>query len=215
MIQILNSEVTWIGNGVLYGEPTKFIGCETVCGTKQAWSVGVTPAIVTDGLSKKEIYAQIIPTLHQFVIGHSAQDSSGGACIGDYHSDNQGMHKYQVTIKHTKDGKKAIRDSKNIVVGGNTIFVPIVSRGAFAFTFNTLEWGEDCNKPDNQDVFKVIVSEAPLKITNNTHIMNEVIPPGGVESPINITLIGLLMLGGIGALLFTKSLFSSKSYIDE
>ena len=150
-------DITWLGEGELYGKPVVKGGCEFTCGTKQIWKVGVTPPIKTQGLTKKEIYKQIKPLQNQIVIQHIAKDSSGGTCTGGYHTDMESTHKFQVGYKQTYKGKRTIKDSQYYVVGGTSIFLPIISPGNYSFSFKTNEWGEDCIKPKGTDYFKMYV----------------------------------------------------------
>ena len=203
-------DITWIKEGTLKGKPSVVAGCETVCGTKQTWKVGVTPALITEGKSNREIISQIEANVHQFVIKHSAKDSSGGACTGSYHSDDELAHKFEATIKHSRRGQRLIKDSELMVVGGGMTYFPITSYGSYTFAFKTVEWGENCNKPSNKGRYTVYVSETPDSGGGYEGLGGDDTPPPPSED-FNYVGIVAIMLGGVGVLLITNTLFGEKS----
>ena len=232
-------DITWLKEGVLKGKPSTAAGCETVCGTKQIWQVGVTPQVETEGKTNRQIISQIRPNLHQFVIKHIAKDSSGGACTSSYHSDEESTHKFETTVKHTYKGQRVIKDSEIIVIGGEATFIPITSVGNYSFKFKTLEWGENCNKPTNTGAYSVYVSETPESNgddddLNDCASQNRELTLSGNcgdclsgftydsstgvcvadddnGSEFNPMAIAVIMLGGVGVFLLINTVFSQNS----
>lgn len=191
------AEITWLDEGKLYGKPETWLGCEVTCGTKQNWSLGVTPAL-TEG-EGIEAYK------HNLVISMNPEDSSGGACTGGFHdSDNPFAHKMVATIKRYHNYTLQTIDEV-VVVGGVMSHYALSGPGTYNISLKTLEWGEECIKPKNIDKLKFKVGEpsqpaaAPIPME----------PMGGsepVESNNRAMLLPLIALMGGGAFLLISNL---------
>ena len=72
-------DITWLIDKTIKGKPSTMAGCETVCGTKHNWMVGVTPAIDTSDITKtgrykiQEIWKRVEAYTHQLVIVFNAK----------------------------------------------------------------------------------------------------------------------------------------------
>ena len=190
------AEITWLDNGQLYGKPETWLGCEVTCGTKQKWSIGITPALAEDeGI---EAYK------HSLVISMNPKDSSGGTCTGGFKdSDNPFAHKMVATIRRYHNYVLQTMDEV-IVVGGVMSHYALSGQGTYRVNLKTLEWGEECIKPKDTDTFSFKVGEPSYPVAAPTHIQ----PMGDgepVESDNRAMLLPLIILMGGGVFLLISN----------
>ncbi len=160
------SDITWIADGTLKGNPSESGGCETQCGTKQKWSIGIVNEIGKVRNLSRRSEVEATPYTNQIVLKMIPEDTSGGFCTSSWKkSANPSSHKMEVGFSQRKGNVRVMRDSTIQLSGGDMgeIYIPITDYGSYIFTFKTLEWGEDCNKPTGTDRYSIIIKEKPQK----------------------------------------------------
>ena len=157
-------EITWITSGTLKGNPIYNYGvgsggCETTCGNKQNWKLGVS------GKVPKRTTIKVKPYTHNFIVSLSVQDTEGGACVGSW-KDSASEQKHKIEVKVTIYGKDGgTSENTYLVIGGSSVLIPISGYGRYKFVIKTDEWGEECNKPKNTSTKYIVVS--PPDVTDN------------------------------------------------
>tara|TARA_Y100000992_G_C21247529_1_gene484095 strand:- start:255 stop:890 length:636 start_codon:yes stop_codon:yes gene_type:complete len=186
------SNITWIKSGTLTGKPTVVAGCETLCGTKQYWKIGVTPELPNKRTRfLTELYSR------SFIISLNAKDTSGGACVSSW-SDVEDLSKHSITVKvMINDNSEKINEY--IVFGIEDFLIPITEYGKYTFEIETREYGLDCKKPKNTSKVNLWAMEDGNKNNNNTNEGNGELEGGNENS--NNTLEPLTW-GGIEAYKF-------------
>lgn len=211
--------VTWLKEGELYGEPSVVTGCETVCGVKQKWAIGITGDIEKPvrNLSKRtEVKAT--PYQNQLVLQMIPSDSSGGTCTSNWSKTaNPFSHKMEVTMSHWKNNRRIVKDLEYVLTGGESsqIYIPITDYGSYIFEFKTLEWGEDCNKPTGTDRYSIIIKEKPQKdnpivdppIIDIDPLTDDV---EEVEKKFNPIVIPIAMVFSVGVILAVSTVMEEK-----
>ena len=114
------SEITWVKSGILTGKPTYNYGlgdsgCETLCGTKQYWKIGVTPALP----NKRTKFITELNT-RGFIISLTAKDTEGGVCKGKW-GDVKDLAKHSITVNVMIDDD--IEGTSEYIVYGGTFLV--------------------------------------------------------------------------------------------
>ena len=201
--------IEWLVNGTLKGNPSSFMGCETVCGVKQNWKIGITPT-PTYKPSKRinRTFIKATPFINNFIISLDVEDTSGGACISKWKTSKpQSSHKVSIKLQQYAQDKKPIKDSNFILVGGSTISIPISQYGSYLFEISSLEWGEECNKPSKTAKWTIVVEEPNTKQNN---LADDGADDETTTTLINSALYPIAMLGGAGVIIAISSLMSSR-----
>ena len=156
-----------IGSGTLKGNPIYNYGfgsdgCETTCGTKQNWELGIylPPTEVKNPIKiKTPLY-----TTNLFV-RLNPETTEGGTCTGNWKlAKEPAKHKIKVSLIIYGVGNKILTQNEYKVSGIADIVIPINTYGRYSFTFETDEWGEQCTKPKNTS--KKTIYIGPPKETN-------------------------------------------------
>jgi len=136
-----------IGSGTLKGSPSYNLGCETTCGTKQNWELGIylPPKEVRNNVKiKTPLYVT------NLFVRLDPETTEGGTCTGEWKTAKEpAKHKINVLLKIYGSGNKLLSENEYKVSGIADVVIPINTYGRYSFTFETDEWGEQCNKPKN------------------------------------------------------------------
>ena len=146
-----NNGITWIKSGSLVGNPTYNYGygdsgCETLCGTRQNWKLGITPKIpnINKTRIKTELYSK------SFIIELNPQTTQGGVCRGQWKlASEPNKHKILIELIIYDKSNKILSTNTHTASGGSPIVIPISAYGRYRFNIKTKEWGENCKKPTN------------------------------------------------------------------
>jgi len=204
-------DITWLIDKTIKGKPSTMAGCETVCGTKHNWMVGVTPAIDTSDITKtgrykiQEIWKRVEAYTHQLVIVFNAKTTEGGVCTGSWDSDVSGSHKMTVIVKHYRSGKLHEK-SELILHNGMKQYVSINGSGKFGISASSLEWGEECNEPRgrSQSAFKVSNEPSDMAFYDEYNMQTQ----GDTTSIIDTPYAAPIIVGGaVGVMLLIASMF--------
>tara|TARA_R110001632_G_scaffold196053_1_gene317950 strand:+ start:297 stop:920 length:624 start_codon:yes stop_codon:yes gene_type:complete len=145
-----------LGTGTLKGNPSYLLGCETTCGTKQNWELGIylPPKEVTNPM---KIVTKLFST--NLFVKLNPQTTEGGTCTGDWKSAKEpSKHKINITLE-IYVGSKMIAENTYVVSGVADVVIPINYYGKYQFTFETNEWGEQCNEPKNTSKKTIYIIE--------------------------------------------------------
>ena len=207
-------DITWLIDKTITGKPKTYLGCETTCGTKHNWLIGVTPAIDTSDITNKgrykiqEIWKRVEAYTHQLVVMFNAKTTEGGVCTGSWDDDVSGSHKMELVIKHYRSGKLHEK-SELVLLNGAKQYVSINGAGNFGVSASSMEWGEDCIKPkgSSNSAFKVSNEPSNMEYYNpdNDIIYNPM--SGGasaIDSPYTTPII---IAASVGVMLTIASLF--------
>ena len=157
----LAQDSTKLKSGTLKGNPSYSLGCETVCGTKQNWSLSISPAITGN---RSRIKAKKF--MSAFTISMNAESTAGGVCTGSWEKVNDpAKHQIEVILK-IYDGNTILSNNTYFVRGGSPVSIPITEFGRYNFTIKTKEWGEECNKPKNTSTVNIYVEESTSQQDN-------------------------------------------------
>ncbi len=209
-------DITWLIDKTIKGSPSYVAGCETTCGTKHNWMVGVTPAIDTSDITKKgrykiqEIWNRVEAYTHQLVVRFNAKTTEGGICTGSWDSDVSGSHKMKIIVQHYRSGKLHEK-TELVLLNGVNQFVSINGAGKFRVYASSLEWGEDCNKPKGR-------SQSAFKVSKEPEGMEFIMPE--IDTTIesmssNVSIIDtpygqpLIIGSAVGIMLIVASLFKN------
>lgn len=157
---------TILKSGTLKGKPiynygVGNFGCETTCGTKQNWSLSISPAITG---SKTRI--KVNKFMSVFTISMNAESTEGGICKGDWEKvSDLAKHQIEVNLK-IFDGNTILSNNSYFVRGGSPVSIPITEFGRYNFTIKTKEWGEKCTKPKNTSTVNIYVEESTSQQDN-------------------------------------------------
>jgi hypothetical protein len=204
-------EITWLIDKTIKGKPSTFAGCETVCGTKHNWMVGVTPAIDTSEITKtgrykiKEIWNMVEAYTHQLVVVFNAKTTEGGVCTGSWDSDVSGSHKMKITVRQHRGGKLH-EQTELMLVNGLKQYVNINGAGNFTVSASSEEWGEECNEPKGSSKTAFKVSNEPSNMTFYDEYNMQTLGDAThmAESPYAAPLI---IGGAVGIMLLIASMF--------
>ncbi len=209
-------DITWLIDKTIKGSPSYVAGCETTCGTKHNWLLGVTPAIDTSDITKKgrykikEIWNRVEAYTHQLVVRFNAKTTEGGICTGSWDSDVSGNHKMKMKIRHFRKGKLH-EQTELVLLNGANQYVSINGSGDFKVYASSMEWGEDCNKPKGRSQSAFKVSKEPDNMEYyNPNIDNTFEPMSSQTSLIDSPYATPLIIGGgVGIMLVVASLFKN------
>tara|TARA_R110001592_G_scaffold333817_4_gene617855 strand:+ start:346 stop:987 length:642 start_codon:yes stop_codon:yes gene_type:complete len=192
-----------LGSGTLKGNPTYNYGiggdgCETTCGTKQNWELGIylPPKEVRNLIKiKTPLYT------NNLFVRLNPETTEGGICTGKWKLANEpAKHKIKVSLKIYGVGNKILSENEYKVSGITEVIIPITTYGRYNFTIETDEWGEQCNKPKNTSK-KTIYIEPPKENNGGNEENNG---NGGVNNdndvePINPLYLKYAIATSIGA----------------
>lgn len=151
---------TILKSGTLKGKPIynyglSNFGCETTCGTKQNWSLSISPAITGNKTRIK-----VNKFMSVFTISMDAESTEGGICKGDWEKvSDPAKHQIEVNLK-IYDGNTILSNNTYFVRGGSPVSIPITEFGRYNFTIKTKEWGEECTEPKNTSTVNIFVEES-------------------------------------------------------
>ena len=209
-------DITWLIDKTITGKPSTVAGCETVCGTKHNWLLGVTPAIDTSDITKKgrykikEIWNRVEAYTHQLVVRFNAKTTEGGICTGSWDSDVSGSHKMKMKIRHFRKGKLH-EQTELVLLNGANQYVSINGSGDFKVYASSMEWGEECNKPKGSSRTSFRVINEPEGMEFIIPEMDTTIEPMSSNVSIIDTPYGqpLIIGSAVGVMLIVASLFKN------
>jgi hypothetical protein len=209
-------DITWLIDKTITGKPTTHAGCETTCGTKHNWMIGITPAIDTSDITKtgrykiQEIWKRVEAYTHQLVLVFNAKTTEGGFCTGSWDSDVSGSHKMKIIVQHYRSGRLHEK-SELLLINSVKQYVNINGSGKFTVYASSEEWGEDCIKPKGRSQSAFKVSKEPDNMEYyNPDIGNTYEPMGSQTSLIDSPYATPLIIGGgVGVMLVIASLFKN------
>ena len=209
-------DITWLIDKTIKGSPSYVAGCETTCGTKHNWMIGVTPAIDTSDITKKgrykiqEIWNRVEAYTHQLVVRFNAKTTEGGICTGSWDSDVSGNHKMKMKIRHFRKGKLH-EQTELVLLNGVNQYVSINGSGDFKVYASSMEWGEDCNEPKGSSRISFKVSKEPDNMEYYNPNIDNTYEPMGSQTPLidSPYATPLIIGGGVGIMLVVASLFKN------